>query len=89
MSTPTGQRSRKDLACTAAATAHQKAFGAELKQRVVNDGEPFALVQADTPHEIFHMCNLFLLQLPGLVLLCQMLSTGTFKIIVIAAICFN
>lgn len=58
MSTPTGQRSRKDLACTADATAYQKAFGAELKQRVVNAGEPFALVQADTPHEIFHAMDI-------------------------------
>ncbi|MGA0805294.1 MAG: 2-hydroxyacyl-CoA dehydratase subunit D [Pseudohongiellaceae bacterium] len=58
MSTPTGQRSRKDLACTADATAYQKAFGAELKQRVVNAGEPFALVQADTPHEIFHSMDI-------------------------------
>ncbi|MEY4640485.1 MAG: hypothetical protein RLZZ227_479 [Pseudomonadota bacterium] len=54
----TGSRSRKDLACTGAATAYQKAFGAELKRRVVENGEPFALVQADTPHEIFHVLDL-------------------------------
>ena len=52
-----GQRSRKDLACTAAASAYQKAFGAELKRRVVDEGEPFAVVQADTPHEIFHVMD--------------------------------
>ncbi len=51
---PSG-RSRKDLACTAVATAYQKAFGAELKRRVVDHGEPFAIAQADTPHEIFHV----------------------------------
>ena len=50
----TGQRSRKDLACTAAANAYQKQFGADLRRRVVDEGEPFAIVQADTPHEIFH-----------------------------------
>lgn len=55
---PTGQRSRKDLACTAAATAYQKQFGIELKRRVVDDGEPFAIVQADTPHEIFHVMDI-------------------------------
>jgi benzoyl-CoA reductase subunit B len=54
----TGQRSRKMLACTAAANAYQKAFGAELRRRVVDDGEPFAIVQADTPHEIFHVMDI-------------------------------
>ncbi len=49
---------RKDLACTAAATAYQKAFGAELRERVVERGEPFALAQADTPHEIFHALDI-------------------------------
>jgi benzoyl-CoA reductase subunit B len=56
--TATGQRSRKDLACTAAANAYQKQFGADLKRRVVDDGEPFAIVQADTPHEIFHVMDI-------------------------------
>jgi benzoyl-CoA reductase subunit B len=58
MNAPTGQRMRKTLACTAAANAYQKAFGAELKRRVVDDGEPFAIVQADTPHEIFHVMDI-------------------------------
>src|SRR5690606_32026903 len=40
------------------ATAYQKAFGARLKQRVVDAGEPYALVQADTPHEIFHVMDI-------------------------------
>ena len=51
-------RGRKDLACTAAATAFQKAFGAELRERVVERGEPFAVAQADTPHEIFHAMDI-------------------------------
>lgn len=55
---PSGQRSRKHLACTAAASAYQKQFGADLKRRVVDEGEPFAIVQADTPHEIFHVMDI-------------------------------
>ena len=58
MTVATGQRSRKTLACTAAANAYQKAFGVELRRRVVEDGEPFAIVQADTPHEIFHVMDI-------------------------------
>jgi benzoyl-CoA reductase subunit B len=53
-----GQRSRKDLACTSAATAHQREFVADLKRRVIDNGEPFAIVQADTPHEIFHAMDI-------------------------------
>ena len=53
-----GQRSRKDLACTAAATAHQREFVADLKRRVIDNGEPFAIAQADTPHEIFHAMDI-------------------------------
>ena len=49
---------RKDLACTEAATAYQKAFGAEMRERVVERGEPFAVAQADTPHEIFHAMDI-------------------------------
>jgi benzoyl-CoA reductase/2-hydroxyglutaryl-CoA dehydratase subunit BcrC/BadD/HgdB len=54
----TGQRSRKTLACTAEANAYQKRFGAELRRRVVDEGEPFAILQADTPHEIFHAMDI-------------------------------
>ena len=46
------------LDCTDAARAHQKAFGAELRERVVRRGEPFAVAQADTPHEIFHAMDI-------------------------------
>ena len=53
-----GQRSRKDLACTADATAHQRQFVADLKRRVIDAGEPFAIAQADTPHEIFHALDI-------------------------------
>jgi len=54
----TGTGARKDLACTAAAAAFQKAFGAELRESVVEKGEPFAVAQADTPHEIFHAMDI-------------------------------
>ena len=46
------------LECTAAAKAYQKSFGKELEARVVHGGEPFAVVQADTPHEIFHAMDI-------------------------------
>jgi benzoyl-CoA reductase subunit B len=58
MTTNAGQRSRKDLACTAEATAFQKQYGAQLKRRVVENGEPFVVAQADTPHEIFHVMDI-------------------------------
>jgi benzoyl-CoA reductase subunit B len=58
MSAASSQRSRKDIACTAEATAYQKAFGAELKRRVIENGEPFVVAQADTPHEIFHVMDI-------------------------------
>jgi benzoyl-CoA reductase/2-hydroxyglutaryl-CoA dehydratase subunit BcrC/BadD/HgdB len=57
-STMTGQRSRKTLACTAIANAYQKQYGLELRRRVIEEGEPFAIVQADTPHEIFHAMDI-------------------------------
>ncbi len=51
-------RGRKDLLSTAEATAFQKAFGASLRERVVERGEPFAVAQADTPHEVFHAMDI-------------------------------
>ena len=58
MTVTANQRSRKMLACTAEATAYQKAFGQELRRRVVEDREPYAIVQADTPHELFHAMDI-------------------------------
>ncbi len=58
MSQSVNQRSRKTLACTSEATAFQKAFGKELKRRVVDEAEPYAIVQADTPHELFHAMDI-------------------------------
>jgi len=53
-----GHRSRKQLECTQVATAFQRGFASELKRRVVDNGEPFAIAQADTPHEIFHAMDI-------------------------------
>lgn len=47
-----------DLRCTADAKTFQKAFASELQERVVARGEPFAVAQADTPHEIFHAMDI-------------------------------
>ncbi|MGD8323895.1 MAG: 2-hydroxyacyl-CoA dehydratase family protein [Gammaproteobacteria bacterium] len=47
-----------ELECTHFARSFQKAFGAELRERVVEKGEPFAVAQADTPHEIFHAMDI-------------------------------
>ena len=51
-------RENGELACTALAKAHQKAFAAELEQHVVGRGDPFVVAQADTPHEIFHAMDI-------------------------------
>lgn len=53
-----GKRSRKDMESTRAATAYQKRYVQSLRERVVDDGEPFAIAQADTPHEIFHAMDI-------------------------------
>ena len=58
MSAANPTASRKDLACTADATAYQKAFGAQLREQVVERGKPFAVAQADTPHELFHAMDI-------------------------------
>ena len=54
----TGERSIKRLECTQFATRFQREFVKELQERVVEKGEPFAIVQADTPHEIFHVMDI-------------------------------
>jgi benzoyl-CoA reductase/2-hydroxyglutaryl-CoA dehydratase subunit BcrC/BadD/HgdB len=58
MTTRSTTTASTELDCTAAAKAYQKAFGAELRERVVERGEPFAVAQADTPHEIFHAMDI-------------------------------
>jgi benzoyl-CoA reductase/2-hydroxyglutaryl-CoA dehydratase subunit BcrC/BadD/HgdB len=56
--TPENPRSRKDLSCTQDATAYQRDFMRGVQKRVVEDREPFAIAQADTPHEIFHVMDI-------------------------------
>ena len=58
MSARTEGTSRDELKCTSAAKAFQRDFAAELRERVVEGGEPFAVAQADTPHEIFHAMDI-------------------------------
>jgi len=58
VNTGSGHRSSKQLACTRAATAYQRSYGAQLRHRVVDLGEPFAVMQADTPHEILHAMDI-------------------------------
>jgi len=58
MSGETPVKGGNTLACTAEASAFQKAFGQEMKRRVVDEGEPFVIAQADTPHEIFHAMDI-------------------------------
>ena len=58
MSRETAVKAGNTLACTAEASAFQKAFGQEMKRRVVDEGEPFVIAQADTPHEIFHAMDI-------------------------------
>ena len=58
MSATDKREGQRDLECSAVAKAFQKNFGAELRERVVERGEPFAVAQADTPHEIFHAMDI-------------------------------
>jgi benzoyl-CoA reductase subunit B len=58
MSSKSTVSSGRELDCTARAKEYQKAFGAELRERVVERGEAFAVAQADTPHEIFHALDI-------------------------------
>jgi hypothetical protein len=47
----------KQLAVTAAASAFQKEWFAQLRQRVFERREPYALVQADVPFELFDLLD--------------------------------
>ncbi len=55
---PDNQLIHTGLACTGEAKGFQKEFVKELRHRVIDNGEPFAIVQADTPHEIFHVMDI-------------------------------
>ena len=51
MSRETAVKGGNTLACTAEASAFQKAFGQEMKRRVVDEGEPFVIAQAAAASE--------------------------------------
>lgn len=50
-------RRRPELACTASISAYQRTWFAELRERVA-DGEPFAVLSADSPHEIYRAMDI-------------------------------
>ena len=78
-----GKRSRKDLQCTTEATGFQRRYVSELKQRVVEQGEPFVVVQADTPHELFHVMDILMItnQWWSAYISAKQLSTRYFKVL--------
>lgn len=45
----------KQLACTAAAGEKQKTWFAELRRDVFEQRRPYAILNADTPHDLFHV----------------------------------
>ena len=47
-----GERSVKQLQSSIEATTYQKEWFRKMRERI-SEGEPFAIAQADTPHEIF------------------------------------
>lgn len=61
MSEPSAAHSRKDLLCTKLATSYQRSYVSELRRRVIEQGEPFVIAQADTPHELFHAMDIALI----------------------------
>jgi hypothetical protein len=48
----------KQLACTARATAFQKAWFADLRRAVFDERRPYAIVQADVPFEPFQLLGI-------------------------------
>lgn len=53
----TGERRRNELACTREITAYQRAWFAEVSERA-RSGEPFAVLSADSPHEIYRAMDI-------------------------------
>lgn len=59
LSPPAGPAgSDRQLACTPAIAAYQKQWFADLRRRVVEEGEPYVLATAMSPHEIFEVFDL-------------------------------
>ncbi|MFZ1992963.1 MAG: 2-hydroxyacyl-CoA dehydratase family protein [Solirubrobacteraceae bacterium] len=57
MTETAGLRRSPELECTREFTRHQRAWFAEVKERVA-DGEPFAVLSADSPHEIYRAMDI-------------------------------
>ncbi|MCO6383440.1 2-hydroxyacyl-CoA dehydratase family protein [Oceanicola sp. 502str15] len=54
----TRPRPEKQLATTAEARAFSKQWFGEIRERVIERGEPYVLASAETPHEIFDVLGL-------------------------------
>jgi len=48
----------KQLACTSQAAQKQKTWFAELRQDVFELQKPYAIINADTPHDLFHVMGI-------------------------------
>ncbi|WP_249018678.1 2-hydroxyacyl-CoA dehydratase family protein [Conexibacter sp. S30A1] len=57
MSEERGIRRRPELSCTAEFSRYQREWFSELRVRV-GDGEPFAVLSADSPHEIYRAMDI-------------------------------
>jgi hypothetical protein len=53
----TGIRRQAELGCTREFSRYQREWFAELRERV-GDGEPFAILSADSPHEIYRALDI-------------------------------
>ena len=51
----TSHSNDKQLACTLAAGEKQKTWFAGLRREVFEGGQPYAIANADTPHDLFHV----------------------------------
>ena len=49
---------KKQLACTQAAGEKQRTWFAELRRDVFDQGKPYAIIQADSPHDLFHLMGI-------------------------------
>ena len=49
---------KKQLACTQAAGEKQRTWFADLRRDVFEQGKPYAIIQADSPHDLFHLMGI-------------------------------
>jgi len=55
---PASRSSDKQLACTQLAGDKQKTWFAELRREVFEQQKPYAILNADTPHDLFHVMGI-------------------------------